>query len=89
MKIITLGHQRLTRSFSKIVPDDNAQAMQLESGELDLALLDPKNAQNFKEKDGFTCYDMTTADYRGILFNFANDYWNEKQGHHSGRLLFD
>lgn len=53
--------------------------MQLESGELDLALLDPKNAQNFKEKDGFTCYDMTTADYRGILFNFANDYWTKNR----------
>ena len=53
--------------------------MQLESGELDLALLDPKNAANFEGRDGFTCYDMTTADYRGILFNFANDYWTENR----------
>lgn len=59
----------------KIVPDDNAQAVQLQSGELDLALLDPKNAQSFAGADGYTLYDMTTADYRGILFNFANDYW--------------
>ena len=35
--------------------------------------------RNFKEKDGFTCYDMTTADYRGILFNFANDYWTKNR----------
>ena len=27
--------------------DDNAQALQLKSGELDMALLDPKNARNF------------------------------------------
>ena len=72
-----LGAPKIDKVIFKIVPDDNAQAMQLESGELDLALLDPKNAQNFKEKDGFTCYDMTTADYRGILFNFANDYWTK------------
>lgn len=72
-----LGAPKIDKVIFKIVPDDNAQAMQLESGELDLALLDPKNAQNFKEKEGFTCYDMTTADYRGILFNFANDYWTK------------
>ena len=78
VEIITSA-PKIDKVIFKIVPDDNAQAMQLESGELDLALLDPKNAQNFKEKDGFTCYDMTTADYRGILFNFANDYWTKNR----------
>ena len=72
-----LGAPKIDTVIFKIVADDNAQAMQLESGELDLALLDPKNAANFEGRDGFTCYDMTTADYRGILFNFANDYWTD------------
>ena len=70
-----LGAPKIDRVIFKIVPDDNAQAVQLQSGELDLALLDPKNAQSIAGADGYTCYDMTTADYRGILFNFANDYW--------------
>ena len=70
-----LGAPKIDRVIFKIVSDDNAQAVQLQSGELDLALLDPKNAQSFAGADGYTCYDMTTADYRGILFNFANDYW--------------
>lgn len=70
-----LGAPKIDRVIFKIVPDDNAQAVQLQSGELDLALLDPKNAQSFAGTDGYTLYDMTTADYRGILFNFANDYW--------------
>ena len=70
-----LGTPKIDRVIFKIVPDDNAQAVQLQSGELDLALLDPKNAQSFAGADGYTLYDMTTADYRGILFNFANDYW--------------
>ena len=74
-----LGAPKIDTVIFKIVADDNAQAMQLESGELDLALLDPKNAANFEGRDGFTCYDMTTADYRGILFNFANDYWTENR----------
>ena len=73
------GAAKIERIIFKIVPDDNAQAMQLESGELDLALLDPKNAQLFQEKDGFVCYDIKTSDYRGILFNFWNDYWNENR----------
>ncbi len=63
----------------KIIPDDNAQAIQLKSGEIDLALLDPKNAASFNNDDSFKVYDMTTSDYRGILFNFANDYWAENR----------
>ena len=54
------GVPGIDRIIFKIVPADNAQAVQLESGELDLALLDPKNAQNFVGKDGFVCYDMKT-----------------------------
>ena len=73
------GTPKIDRIIFKIVLDDNAQAMQLESGELDLALLDPKNAQQLQGKDGFTCYDMKTSDYRGILFNFWNDYWTENR----------
>ncbi len=49
-----LGAPNIERVIFKIVPDDNAQAMQLESGEIDLALLDPKNAQNFAGTDGYT-----------------------------------
>lgn len=59
----------------KIVTDDNAKALQLKSGELDLAILTPKDAQDFKDNKDYTCYDMKTSDYRGILFNFQNDYW--------------
>lgn len=74
-----LGTPNIQTVIFKIVPDDNAQAIQLEAGELDLALLDPKNARNFADKSGFDCYDMITADYRGILFNFWNDYWTENR----------
>ena len=73
------GCPKIDRIIFKIVADDNAQAIQLESGELDLALLDPRNAQNFVDREGFACYDMVTADYRGILFNFANPYWTENR----------
>lgn len=74
-----LGCPNIDQIIFKIVGDDNAQAVQLESGELDLALLDPRNAQSFSDREGFACYDMMTADYRGILFNFWNDYWIENR----------
>lgn len=74
-----LGCPKIDRIIFKIASDDNAQAVQMEAGELDLVLLDPKNAQNFADKEGFTCYDMTTSDYRGILFNFWNEYWTENR----------
>ena len=63
----------------KIVSDDNAKAMQMQSGELDLALLTPKDSENFLDKEGYTVYNMTTSDYRGILFNFNNPYWTENR----------
>ena len=74
-----LGAPKIAQVVFKIVDDDNAEALQLESGELDMALLDPKNAKNFADKPGFSCYDMLTADYRGIMFNFQNPYWQKNK----------
>ena len=61
----------------KIVTDSNAKAMQLQTGELDLAQVTPKDAASFEGKAGYTVYDMTTSDYRGILYNFNNTYWQQ------------
>lgn len=73
------GEPNIDTVVFKIVPDDNAKALQLRAGELDLALLTPKDAATFVDETGFTCYDMETADYRGILFNFQNEYWQENR----------
>lgn len=73
------GAPNIDRIIFKIVPDDNAKAMQMQSGELDLALLTPRDAQLFETMAGYRCYQMQTSDYRGIMFNFANPYWNENR----------
>ena len=73
------GPANIERIIFKIVPDDNAQAMQMKTGELDLALLTPKDAENFANDDNYTVYRMETSDYRGILFNFWNPYWTENK----------
>lgn len=61
----------------KIVTEDSARALQLKNGELDLAQITPKDAQLLEDQDHLTVYDMKTADYRGILYNFQNEYWQK------------
>ena len=61
----------------KIVSDDNAKALQLKSGELNLAQVTPKDAVTFEGDDAYNVYTMSTSDYRGILYNFRNEYWQE------------
>ena len=73
------GPANIERIIFKIVPDDNAQAMQMKTGELDLALLTPKDAENFANDDNYAVYRMETSDYRGILFNFWNPYCTENR----------
>lgn len=55
------------------------KALQMSSGELDLALLTPKDAEAFVGDEKHVVYHMMTSDYRGILFNFQNEYWTENK----------
>ncbi len=61
----------------KIVTDDNAKALQLMSGELNMAHVTPKDAELFANDDRYVCLQMKTSDYRGILYNFWNSYWQK------------
>ena len=73
------GPAHIDRIIFRIVPDDAARTLQMRAGELDLALLPPRDAETFQGRDGFAVYDMQTSDYRGILFNFWNPYWTENR----------
>ncbi|MDR1068394.1 MAG: ABC transporter substrate-binding protein [Clostridiales Family XIII bacterium] len=75
-----LGAPKIDRVIFKIVEDYDARALQLKSGELDLAQVTPKDAEEFKSDKKFDVYDMATADYRGILYNFANPLWKDNPG---------
>ena len=61
----------------KIVEDTDARALQLESGELNFAQITPKAESKFTDKEGYSVYSMTTSDYRGIMYNFNNDFFKE------------
>lgn len=54
----------------KFIPDYNVRAMQLQTGEIDLALLEPSQVVNLEKDDKVQVCKIPTADYRGIMYNF-------------------
>lgn len=63
----------------KLVPDDKARAMQLKSGELDLAQISPQDAKLFLDDPDFNVYHMKTSDYRAILYNFKSPLFRDNR----------
>lgn len=72
-----LGEPKIERIIFKIVPDTKARALQLKSGELDMAQITPQDAEEFKKGDRYQVYNMNTSDYRGILYNFNNPLFRD------------
>lgn len=73
------GEPNIDKIIFKIVVDEKTRALQLQSGELDLAQITPQDAQQFEGDDSFAVYDMKTADYRGILYNFNNELFQNNR----------
>lgn len=71
------GPAKIETVIFKIVTEDSARALQLKNGELDLAQVTPKDAKSLEAEKNLTVYSMKTADYRGILYNFQNEYWQK------------
>lgn len=71
------GTPKMDEIIFKIVPDSDARALQLKSGELDLAQITPKSAKEFEGQDEFVVNSMKTADYRGIMYNFNSDFFGK------------
>ncbi|MCI8608066.1 MAG: ABC transporter substrate-binding protein [Firmicutes bacterium] len=69
------GTPNIEKVVFKIVPDTDARAMQLEAGEIDMAQVTAKSAQNLKENQDFQVYGMETADYRAIAYNFNHPFF--------------
>lgn len=61
----------------KFIPDSNVRALQLKSGEVDIALLDPVQAVSLKEQENISIHAIDTADYRGILYNMDKELWQD------------
>ena len=61
------------------VTDPNTRLMQLKTGEIDLAYMELNQEGSVKDTDPFTALQMTTVDYRGILYNFRNPLFQDPQ----------
>lgn len=63
----------------KIIPDENAKAMEMRAGGVDLAWLNAQNAQGFRSDSAYSVHDFATADYRAIAPNFNAPFWRENR----------
>lgn len=61
----------------KFIPDSNVRALQLKSGEVDIALLDPNQVEELSKVEQLKMYEVESADYRGVLFNMKFPLWED------------
>lgn len=73
------GAPKIERVIFRVTANDDGEAAGLADGNIDIARLTPKNADAFAGKTGYRCYDMTTTDYRAILYNFKHPYWQRNR----------
>ncbi|WP_297520772.1 ABC transporter substrate-binding protein [uncultured Clostridium sp.] len=69
------GEPEIDNMIFKIVTDAKAKALQLKSGELDLAQITPKDMPALEGNEDFEIHEFKTADYRGIMYNFNSDFF--------------
>lgn len=68
---------KLEQVIFKILPDPNVRAVQLETGEIDLALLEPDQLKRMEKVNSIVVYKVPTADYRVMMFNFRKPLWQD------------
>ncbi|WKA56482.1 ABC transporter substrate-binding protein [Planococcus shixiaomingii] len=61
---------KLDEVVFKAVPDANTRILQLKTGEIDLALIEPNQLASTKHSDPYSVHEIPTADYRAVLYNF-------------------
>ena len=71
------GEPNIDNVIFKIVPDTDARSMQLQSGEIDMAQITAKTAGDVKKAGGYHIYQMNTADYRAVAYNFSKPLFAE------------
>lgn len=66
------GKPHINKVIFKIVEDSDARLLQLKSGDIDMAQIAPKQAKALaKDSKDYDIYQMKTADYRAVAYNFA------------------
>jgi len=71
------GTPKIKNVVFKIIDDSDARALALKKGEIDMAQITPKDAKTLSDNKDFNIYDMKTADYRAICYNFNNKFFKK------------
>ena len=72
------GEANIETIIFRIIPDSASRLLQLESGDIDMAQLTPQDAAALAEKsDEYSIYEMETADYRALAYNFSQGIFRE------------
>ncbi|MFK2825367.1 ABC transporter substrate-binding protein [Bacillus sp. B190/17] len=59
------------------IPDPNTRALQLKTGEIDLALMEPNQMKSVKKDEKFVVHTIPTADYRAVMYNFRQPLFKD------------
>ncbi|AZV57217.1 ABC transporter substrate-binding protein [Clostridium sp. AWRP] len=61
----------------KFIPDYNVRAIQLQTGEIDVAYLEPSQVSKVEKLNNVKVYKVDTADYRCMMYNMKKDIWKD------------
>ncbi|MDR1702512.1 MAG: ABC transporter substrate-binding protein [Sporomusaceae bacterium] len=72
-----LGAPKNGQVVLKFIADPNVKAVQLETGEIDAALIDPVQAERIAKNANLTVTRVKTADYRALMYNRKFPLWSD------------
>jgi peptide/nickel transport system substrate-binding protein len=71
------GAPKNEKAILKFIPNQSVRAVQLETGEIDVALIDPAQMERIGKVADLKTYRMTTADYRVMMYNMKSPLWQD------------
>lgn len=63
----------------KFIPDPNNRLLQLKNGEVNVSLIAPKDAAQFKDSDKIVAYPYQMAVYRSAMMNMSNPLFQDQR----------
>lgn len=71
------GSPKIEQVIFKFLPDPNVRLVQLQTGEIDLAYLEPDQLARAEKMENVKIYEVPTADYRVMMYNFKDPLWRD------------
>lgn len=71
------GAPKIDRVIYKFLPDPNVRLVQLKKGEIDVAMLTPKQVNAIKPADKIKLETVDTADFRVMMFNHRDPLFKD------------